>query len=134
MHWLKRLIKFIFQKRNGPVSFWLGERIEDATWIDVPRDRKDQNTAEFLEKLNHYEPVYQEDFYYRVGVQELQKLGISQDKNAVTYTYIVNYKTGEVYNETKQATSASELLYLPSTVYDKDGNHQTDEKNFNDWN
>ena len=67
-------------------------------------------------------------------MQELQKLGMSQDKNAVTYTYIVNYKTGEVYNETKQATSASELLYLPSTVYDKDGNHQTDEKNFNDWN
>ena len=51
----------------------------------------------------------------------------------VKHTYIVNYKTAEVYNETKKVTSDFRLLYLPSTKYPTNNTTTEDKVNFNDW-
>ena len=48
--------------------------------------------------------------YYRLTPTDLEKLKIESDDNT-KYTYIVNYSTGEVYNETKQKTSLGKTLY-----------------------
>lgn len=48
--------------------------------------------------------------YYRLTPTELEKLKIESDDDT-KYTYIVNYSTGEVYNETKQKTSLGKTLY-----------------------
>lgn len=48
--------------------------------------------------------------YYRLTPTDLENLKIESDDNT-KYTYIVNYSTGEVYNETKQKTSLGKTLY-----------------------
>lgn len=48
--------------------------------------------------------------YYRLTPTDLEKLKIESDDDT-KYTYIVNYSTGEVYNETKQKTSLGKTLY-----------------------
>lgn len=48
--------------------------------------------------------------YYRLIPTDLEKLKIESDDDT-KYTYIVNYSTGEVYNETKQKTSLGKTLY-----------------------
>ncbi len=114
------------------VSFWRGKRIENFSEIQLPEEslvKENSEVQEFYRKRNQYDCQYQEDYYYRLNPEMLSQIGIAEAK----YTYIVNYKTGEVYNETKQMTSNSNLLYLPSTVYE---NHSKTEDNtsFNDWN
>ena len=115
------------------VSFWKGERLENGSSIDIPTNRnaEDENGNEFLVKWANYHPVYQEDFYYRITTEQLGELGVSS--NDSDNTYIVNYSTGEVYNETKKMTSESNLLYLPSTVYDNNTQKPEDNR-FQDWN
>lgn len=54
---------------------------------------------------------YYEDYYYRLTPTQLSEIGISNSDS----TYVVNYKTGEVYNETKKITSVGEKLYVKST-------------------
>ena len=46
--------------------------------------------------------------YFRLTPEHLEELEI---KNS-DYTYIINYYTGEVYNETKQTASTGEDLYI----------------------
>lgn len=46
--------------------------------------------------------------YFRLTPEHLVNLEIENSE----YTYIVNYYTGEVYNETKQVTSTGEDLYI----------------------
>jgi len=70
-----------------------------------------------------------DDCYYRLKPSDLEAIGISKGSD----TYIVNYKTGEVYNETTQTilqtvsnfdaltstvteTVESKTLYLPSII------------------
>lgn len=48
--------------------------------------------------------------YYRLTPTDLENLKIESDDDT-KYTYIVNYSTGEVYNETKQKTSLGKTLY-----------------------
>jgi len=48
--------------------------------------------------------------YKRLSEQDLEKLGIEKEE----YTYIVNYKTGEVINETVKATEEKQALYIYS--------------------
>lgn len=97
------------------VSFWIGEKITD------------KNEITFI-SLSEYNPQYQEEFYYRLNPENLRKIGIKDAK----YTYIVNYSTGEVYNETQKTTSDHQQLYLPSTIYNNSPQKE-DFKNFNDW-
>lgn len=94
-----RLIDTAFQ----PTSFY-GECIltEDA-YIDVPDDRPDAfpTAAEYLAYIAEPERTY-EECYYRLGAAELKALGIEDntENNDSVHSYIVNYSTGEVYDET----------------------------------
>lgn len=96
------------------VSFWLGTQVNDSNII-----------LKMIGDLGQYAPMYQEDYYYRLGAEDLEKLGISARLGeSKVDSYIVNYSTGEVYNETRE-------LFLPATTY---GTKQTeDENSFNDW-
>lgn len=130
------------------VSFWVGDRIDPSDPIYIPTNDsinpEDQNAQIFIDKVtNRVTPTYQEEFYYRLNAEQLKQIGvgnktvIKDDEETETgvskYTYIVNYSTGEVYNETKKVTSTHNLLYLPSTVYDL-GSKTEEEENFQDWN
>ena len=46
--------------------------------------------------------------YYILGPGDLQEIGITNSED----TYIVNYKTGEVFNYTKRKTDSGEILYI----------------------
>ncbi len=114
-------------------SFWIGERIEQFSNINLPKEDSingDREVQKFYQKYNEYECKYLEDYYYRLTPEELSQIGIEDAK----HTYIVNYKTGEVYNETEQFTSDSSLLYLPSTIYEQINTKTEDNTSFNDWN
>ena len=50
--------------------------------------------------------------YKRLTKQELKNMGIDNQE----YTYIVNYKTGEVMNETLKTTETKKPLYVYSKV------------------
>lgn len=53
--------------------------------------------------------------YYRVTGQDLVDLGLTSDPTTKT-VYVVNYYTGEAYNETQKTTEDGELLYVTSTT------------------
>ena len=88
-----------------------------------------QEIEQFYQKNQNYNCTYQEDYYYRLDPEKLSQIGI---KNAV-HTYIVNYKTGEVYNETKQLNGNSELLYFPPINKVAGEQNLGDTNSFNDW-
>lgn len=48
--------------------------------------------------------------YYRLSSSDLKNIGIEKAED----TYIVNYVTGEVINETKKVTSSGQVLYTYS--------------------
>lgn len=56
------------------------------------------------------EPTEKYKKYYRLTPEDLEKLDILNSE----HTYIVNYYTGEVYNETKKNTSEHIPLYIKS--------------------
>lgn len=128
---------------QSKVSFWVGERIDSPDLIRIPTDESDEsvksvdpldpNFITFRNRLEIYEPIYQEDFYYRLNTEQLQKIGIDINMTDSKYTYIVNYSTGEVYNEAKKVNSESHLLYLPSIDYEISEQIE-DNESFNDWN
>ena len=100
-------------------EIWVGTRVSDISKVERP-DGKD-----FL--LSKFE--YPEDYYYRLTKKkgEFEKLGISNVSN----TYIVNYKTKEVYNETRQTYyGTDEILYLPPI---QENEIETNDYDFNDW-
>lgn len=115
---------------NSDVSFWLGERITDFSNIQLPEEAtitKTAPTEAFYEMARHYAPVYQEDFYYRLTPEDLSSIGIGNAKA----TYVVNYSTGEIYNETQKVNRQSKLLYLPAINQAKEP--VSEDNTFNDW-
>jgi len=119
------------------VTYWVGKRISDSSEkIDLPE--KSEITvppAEGGDKLylnsEKYDYKYQEEYYYRLEQEDLAEIGILDSKEA---TYVVNYSTGEVYNESRKINSSSQLLYLPSVKYEDNKNDEIgDETSFNDW-
>lgn len=112
------------------VSFWVGDKIQDVSGIELP-DSANQNedTEIFVSNLENYTIEYQEDYYYRLNHNQLDEIGVRNSD----YTYIVNYKTGEVYNETKKVDSKNNLLYLPPIKNTEDEKGE-DTTSFNDWN
>ena len=53
--------------------------------------------------------------YYRLNASNLQELGLSS-QSSDSVSYIVNYYTGEVYNETNKKTKDNQVLYLTSVT------------------
>ena len=116
---------------DANVAFWLGERITDFSNIQLPDENTVMKTAQteaFYGMASRYEPVYQEDFYYRLTPEDLSKMGIGHAKA----TYVVNYSTGEIYNETQKVNGKSNLLYLPGTSQTKEP--EQEDHTFDDWN
>jgi len=104
-------------KSESQVIFFVGERIENNNnGIDLPVKENislENGVDEFYKKATEFNFDYQEDFYYRLTPDDLDKIGVQNSLD----TYIVNYKTGEVYNETRKVTkTSSKLLYLPSQL------------------
>ncbi len=72
--------------------------------------------------------------YFRVDSKQLEQLGVLDAED----TYIINYYTGEVYNETKKVSSEGYPLYIISVdinEYDRNQNNQKETANFSedDW-
>ena len=49
--------------------------------------------------------------YYRLRKLDLSELGLSSN-DVTNSSYIVNYSTGEVYNETSKTTKSGKVLYV----------------------
>lgn len=98
--------------------FWKGTVIEDFTG-KLPEkssltisENDEEAIDEFYTITSNYDTSdydYQEELYYEITPEDLDKMGIADAK----YNYIVNYKTKEVYNSTKKINKNNELLYLP---------------------
>ena len=64
-------------------------------------------------KVNDYDTSGSSDitgYYYRLSDSDLKEMGVTQAQDS----YIVNYKTGEVINETLKATRTGVPLYTYS--------------------
>lgn len=119
-------------------EFWIGtpiapeELLEIAKLSDYSNSDANATTQACLDAFEDYAEqeniLYQEDYYYLLEKNDLTQLGIDQSK----HKYIVNYKTGEVYNITKQLPD-SQLLYLPTTLSSTSSQSTEDTTNFNDW-
>lgn len=80
--------------------------------------------SNYVEFKNAYKKINKEDFnadqkiYYLLNKEDLEDLGLS-GKRVDESEFIVNYETGEVYNNTKKYYSNGVVpMYLPG--YDKD--------------
>lgn len=116
---------------ENAVAFWVGSRITNFSNISLPDENSvtvTEKSETFFDKANNYTPVFQEDFYYRLTPAELKQIGIGDSKA----TYVVNYATGEVYNETQKKDSKSQLLYLPATNGEQTNTEEKD-NTFSDW-
>ncbi len=116
---------------ENAVVFWVGTRLTNFSEISFPAAESitlTKDAEDFFAKEASYAPVYQEDCYYRLTPSDLNKIGIGDAKD----TYIVNYKTGEVYNETEQVDKGRTLLYLPATNEVARDTEEVD-NTFNDW-
>lgn len=124
-------------KTSDQLDVWIGEKITSRTGTEFFPDAINaelesqgiSKTYMFSYDYNDNEKCkYQEDCCYELNPNKLGLLGIED----VKHTYIVNYKTGEVYNETKPTDYSGKLLYLIPVNYEK----QTitpNTQSFNDW-
>lgn len=67
--------------------------------------------------------------YFRLTPEDLEILSILNSE----HTYIVNYYTGEVYNETKKNSSEGVPLYIRSVSEHQTDSSASDNTNFVDW-
>ena len=82
----------------------VGTKIQTSTLENVP------NTINW--KVTQFDEINNpEREYYRVNKSDLVKLGLSGDDKTDS-SYVVNYSTGEVYNETSKQTKSGKVLYL----------------------
>lgn len=124
------------KKKSNP-EYWIGQIIIDFNNVNLPDKSTIVSNASietFYGKKTNYSCTYPEDYYYRLDPQALSRIGITDAKD----TYIVNYSTGEVYNEAKKTTNEInengkiELLYLPPVNYVIEESTE-DMTSFNDW-
>ena len=60
-------------------------------------------------KQTNYNDLEEKDvFYYELSSDDLKQFGIDKAED----TYIVNYKTGEVFNTSEKTTGDGSPLYL----------------------
>ncbi len=106
-------------------SVFVGKRLKNES--DFPTDVDLKNKSNVLDTSN--DNLTYADCYYKLEPEDLISLKIESDEDN-KYTYIVNYSTGEVFNETKKKTSDGTLLYYsgktgntdtPAVEIDKEG-------------
>lgn len=113
------------------VRYFVGKRLDKFEDEYLPiKDNVSTNGASeiFYYKIQNYPMncIYQEDYYYLLEPNDLEKIGIYNSN----YCFIVNYKTGEAYNMSEKVNSKLELLYLPETM---EQTKNEDDLNCNDW-
>lgn len=79
-----------------------------------------------LEAKNENDITYDES-YYRLTPTDLEELKIESNEDN-QYTYIVNYSTGEVFNETEKQTSKGDILYYAGKTGNKSPEAEENEK------
>lgn len=79
-----------------------------------------------LEAKNENDITYDET-YYRLTPTDLEELKIESNEDN-QYTYIVNYSTGEVFNETEKQTSKGDILYYAGKTGNKSPEAEENEK------
>lgn len=124
-------------KTAPQLDVWIGEKITSRTGssffpgaVNAELERQGITDAYMFtyDYNNNEKCIYQEDCCYELNPNNLKQLGIED----ATHTYIVNYKTGEVYNESKQTDYDGKLLYLIPVNYSNQ-TPVTDTESFNDW-
>ena len=95
-------------KLTKDASLLVGTKVTVSSLTDVPSSIK--------WKINGFDSVNNpEREYYRLNKSDLAKIGLTSDidQNA---SFIVNYYTGEVYNEVNKTTSGDQVLYVSSAT------------------
>ena len=68
--------------------------------------------VELTLKLTQSDIDTSEKAYRRLGKTQLSEIGLEVGAGSYEDTYIVNYSTGEVYNESIKTTPTGKLLYI----------------------
>lgn len=97
---LQRYTKVSLTKQDVP-----GDKIESYSNIVVEELK---NEIELKIAETDYTNLDKYEYYYKLNSEHLENLGVTN----TTDTYIVNYSTGEVINETQKKTKSGELLYV----------------------
>lgn len=93
-------------KLTNDENLLVGTKVDISSLTDVP--------SEIEWKVVQFDGVNNpEREYYRLSSTNLKELGLSTEVSN-SASYIVNYYTGEVYNETDKKTSDNKVLYVTS--------------------
>ena len=94
---------------------------------------EDGNTRKYMANYDYNNNcTYKEDCCYLLVFDDSNVWEQLEIENN-TYSYVVNYKTGEVYNYDKNEDYSGKLLYLAPINYSNQIT-TTDTQNFSDWN
>lgn len=125
-------------KEEAKLDVWIGAQITTRRGTDffpgavnAILEQQGITSGAYMFSYDYNNCQYQEDCCYELDSNSLAQLGI-EDAKHTKHTYIVNYKTGEVYNETKQTDYNGKLLYLIPVNYSNQ-TPVTDTESFNDW-
>lgn len=80
---------------------------ETLPGTDIEKDQV-QNTIDEINSESNEQISLKGTEYKRLDTTDLSNLGIKKEED----TFIVNYKTGEVINETKKTTKSGKALYI----------------------
>ena len=122
-------------KEDLKLDIWVGRKIDDRTGdtffpgaVNAILEQQGITSGVYMFSYNYNNCEYQEDCCYDLDSESLAQLGIED----AVHEYIVNYKTGEVYNKTKQTDYEGKLLYLIPINYEKQM-VTPDTESFNEW-
>ena len=110
-----------------PKNF-VGEIVEVSSLPSLISTGEDGNLPNYEWALKSEASLPSYKKYYRLTPKNLTELSILNSE----HTYIINYYTGEVYNETKKNTTDGLVLYIKSVdVHQRDDEHDTE--NYVNW-
>ena len=81
---------------------------ETLPGTDIEKDQVQKTIDEINNESNEQQISLKGTEYKRLDTTDLSNLGIKKEED----TFIVNYKTGEVINETKKTTKSGKALYI----------------------
>ncbi len=104
---LENYTKYLMLKDN---TYIIGTKLEYEEVQNVISEINKKSTETVSLKLSGYTSAGDAEYYYRLSPEDYALMGLSDMED----TYIVNYKTGEVINESVQTTITGKPLYLYS--------------------
>ena len=90
-----------------------GTKINSISDIDIVDDRGNDVDLKLKSEIDTEQ---NDKAYYRLNKEDLKAIGLESgaESNGASSNYIVNYSTGEVYNETVKKSPTGKLLYIAS--------------------